>query len=85
MNAHQPGSEPLEIPEQIPNPAVRPLVRPEPEQRPSRKRPVKVPEKVPANLKELAGTGQDQEWRLPSHMAATQQSRARLCNSEKDR
>jgi hypothetical protein len=49
MNAHQPGSEPIQIPEQVPNPAVRPRTKPIPERWQDPKEPVEVPDKAPAD------------------------------------
>jgi hypothetical protein len=47
IDAHQPGSQPIDIPEVIPNPAVVPRREPSPKE-PSPKEPVKIPEKVHA-------------------------------------
>jgi hypothetical protein len=47
IQAHQPGSQPIDIPEVIPNPAVVPKREPSPKE-PAPKEPVRIPEKVHA-------------------------------------
>ena len=47
IQAHQPGSQPIDIPEVSPNPAVVPRREPAPKE-PTPKEPVKIPEKVHA-------------------------------------